>query len=224
MRAPSCKRCSTTSSASCSASAARSSSSSARSSARGTSSSTTCPAPPRPCSPGRSRARSTARPPPGSNARPDLQPTDVTGLLGVRPARACLLVPTRACLHEHPARRRDQPGDAANAERAPRGHGRTADHGRRPAARAAAPVPHPRNGEPARPRGRLPPPRGPARPLLPQGGARLPAAGRGARDRPGAAARASARPARARDRDRRSAVAAACGRGGRTSTRSCSAG
>ena len=191
----------------------RSSSSSARSSARGTFSSTTSPAPPRPCSRGRSPARvdgaTTAR----IQCTPDLQPTDVDGPLGLRPARACLLVPARARLHEHPARRRDQPGDAANAERAPRGDGRAADHGRRPAALAAEPVPHPRDREPARPRGRLPAPRGPARPLLPQGGARLPAAGRGARDRPGATARAPARPARARDRDRRPAVAAACRRG-----------
>ncbi len=43
--------------------------------------------------------------------------------------------------------------------------------------RAAEPISRPRDGEPARSRGRLPAPRGPARPLLPQGRARLSEAG-----------------------------------------------
>ena len=51
--------------------------------------------------------------------------------VGLRPARAGVRVPARAGVHEHPARRRDQPRDAADPERAARGDGGAPDHGGR---------------------------------------------------------------------------------------------
>ena len=78
---------------------------------------------------------------------------------------------------------------------------------------ASLAVPDPRDREPTRPRGRVPAPRGAARPLLPQGLARLPAARRGARDRAGAASRAPARLADSGGHPRPTSASCTRGRG-----------
>ena len=57
---------------------------------------------------------------------PDLQPTDVTGLVGLRPEGARVRVPARPDLRERRPRRRDQPRDAEDAVGAARGDGRAA--------------------------------------------------------------------------------------------------
>ena len=57
--------------------------------------------------------------------------------LGLQPAHARVRVPARPGLREHPARRRDQPGDAEDAVGAARGDGRAPGHGRRRHPRAA---------------------------------------------------------------------------------------
>ena len=59
--------------------------------------------------------------------------------LRLRPEDAGLRVPARADLRERRARRRDQPRDAEDAVRAPRGDGRVPGHGRRRDAGAARP-------------------------------------------------------------------------------------
>ena len=128
-RRPACA-CSTTSSASCSASAPDRARRPARCSAR---------ARPLDDVPGTAKtvlARAIARSSTGATTAriqctPDLQPTDVTGLSVYDQSERAFAFQPGPGLHQHPARRRDQPRDAANAERAARGDGRTADHGRR---------------------------------------------------------------------------------------------
>ena len=138
------------------------------------------PGPARRCSPGRSPGPwpsdepdpGHAGPPPGRRHR--IQP--VRGRLApVRPGPG---------LHEHPARRRDQPGDAADPGGAARGDAGAAglDRGRdAPAARA---VRRPRDAEPDRVRGHLRPPPGAAGPVPRPDPARLPGRGGRALDRP----------------------------------------
>ena len=99
----------------------------------------------------------------------------------LRPEAPRLRVPPRAAVRERRARRRDQPRDAEDPVGAARGDGRAPGDDRRADVRAPAAVPRARDREPDRVRGRLPAPRGPARPLLPEGAARLP--GRGGRAR-----------------------------------------
>ena len=79
---------------------------------------------------GTSRARRTpravhARPPADRRHRP----------LRLQPAGARLRVPARPCVRERRPRRRDQPRDAEDAVRTPRGDGRAAGHDRRRHAR-----------------------------------------------------------------------------------------
>ena len=70
---------------------------------------------------------------------PDLMPSDITGLIGVRPAHRQLRLPPRAGLHQPAARRRDQPGHPEDAGRAARGDAGAPGHrgGPHPPARAA---------------------------------------------------------------------------------------
>ncbi len=96
--------------------------------------------------------------------------------LRLQPARPRLRVPPGARVRERPPRRRDQPRDAEDAVRAPRGDGRAAGDDRRRHARAARAVPRARDREPDRAGGNVPAPRGTARPLLPAHRARLPVA------------------------------------------------
>ena len=102
----------------------------------------------------------------------------------LRPEAARLRVPARPGLRPRPARRRDQPRDAEDAVRAARGDGRGPGHGRRRDAPAARAVHPPRDREPDRARGHLPPARGAARPLLPADVARLSGCRGGATDHP----------------------------------------
>ena len=81
------------------------------------------------------------------------------------------------------AGRRDQPRPGQGAVGDARGDGRGPREHRRPALRRAAAVPGARDAEPDRVRGRLPAPRGPARPVPHEDRRRLPDRGRGARDR-----------------------------------------
>ena len=124
---------------------------------------------------------------------PDLQPTDVTGLSDLQPARPRLRVPAGPGLRERPPRRRDQPRDAEDAVGAARGDGRAAGDDRRRHPRAARAVPRARDREPDRAGGHVPAAGGAARPLLPPHGARLPVGGRRGRDRRAAAERPSTR-------------------------------
>ena len=61
---------------------------------------------------------------------PDLLPSDILGVSVFNPKEQVLRVPRRAGVHEHPARRRDQPRLPAHAVGAARGDGRAAGHGR----------------------------------------------------------------------------------------------
>ena len=86
---------------------------------------------------------------------PDLQPTDVTGLsVYDQRERAFEFQPgpafTNILLVDEINRAMPRTQSALA-----RGDGRAADHGRRRVARPSEPVPRPRHGEPARPRGRL---------------------------------------------------------------------
>ena len=140
---------------------------------RATCSSRTCRERRRRCSRARSRRRSRARRRRAIQCTPDLQPTDVTGPLGLRPAHTRVRVPARADLRQRRPRRRDQPRDAEDAVRAARGDGRAAGDGRRRDAAAPRAVPPARDREPDRARGHVPASRGAARPLLPEDLARL---------------------------------------------------
>ena len=120
----------------------------------------------------------------------------------LRPEAPRLRVPPGAALRQRRPRRRDQPGDAEDAVGAARGDGRAAGDDRRADLRAPAAVPRPRDGEPDRVRRRVPASRGAARPVLPEGAARLPRRGRGARRHPRPAGGAPARPAPAGGRGR----------------------
>ena len=101
----------------------------------------------------------------------------------LRPEAPRLRVPPGAALRQRRPRRRDQPRDAEDTVGAARGDGRAAGDDRRADLRAPAAVPRSRDGEPDRVRRRVPASRGPARPVLPEGAARLPRRGRGARRR-----------------------------------------
>ena len=139
-----------------------------------TCSSRTCPAPPRRCSRARSRARSRAWSTRASSARPDLQPTDVTGLsvydqrtreFEFRPGP----VFANVVLVDEINRAMPKTQSAlleAMAERA--------GHRRRRHAPPARAVPRARDREPARVRGDVPAPGGAARPVLPADDTRLP--------------------------------------------------
>ena len=155
---------------------------------------------------------------------PDLQPTDVTGPLGLRPEDAELRVPRRADLRQRRPRRRDQPGDAEDAVGAARGDGRASGDGRRRDARAAVPVPAPRDREPDRVRGHVPAAGGAARPLLPAHRARLPGARGRAEDPDRPALRASARRSPAGRRPSTRCTSCAQQRSTCTSTTSSTAG
>ena len=134
---------------------------------------------------------------------PDLQPTDVTGMSVFDQKTRDFEFRPGPDLHERPARRRDQPGDAEDAVGAARGDGGGAGDGRRRDARAAEPVLPARDREPDRVRGDVPAARGAARPLPPPNRARLPRRARGAADPGGAALPASARRPAARRHARR---------------------
>ncbi len=92
-------------------------------------------------------------------------------------------VPHRAGagLHEHPARRRDQPRDAEDAERAARGDAGAAGHARRHDVPARRSVLGARHAEPGRAGRRLHAARGAARSLLDDAARRLPERRRGSR-------------------------------------------
>ena len=98
---------------------------------------------------------------------PDLLPTDVTGSSifegGGAPLRR------RPRLHEHPPRRRDQPGDAADAVGAPRGDAGAAGLDRGDDASPPRTVRRPRHPEPDRVRGDVRAAPGPARPISSSG-------------------------------------------------------
>ena len=96
---------------------------------------------------------------------PDLMPSDVTGsaIYDQRSWRAAL--PARADLHEHPARRRDQPRAPEDPGGAAGGDARTPGDQRGRHQGARAPVPRPGHPEPDRVRGDLSAARGAARPL-----------------------------------------------------------
>ena len=83
----------------------------------------------------------------------------------LRPGSARLGLPPGTALQPRVARRRDQPGDAARAVGAPRGHGRRPCHGRRLPARPARAVPRARDPEPVRGRWDVPVDRGRVRPV-----------------------------------------------------------
>ena len=124
------------------------------------------------------------------------------GHVRLRPEDARLRVPSRADLHERPARRRDQPRDAEDAVGAARGDGRgPGDRGRGDDA-APEPVLPARDGQPDRVRRHLPAAGGAARPLPPADRARL---SRRA-SRSGASSRSSATATRSRTCSRSSAL------------------
>ena len=122
--------------------------------------------------------------------------------LDLQPEASRVRVPAGADLRQRRPRRRDQPRDAEDAGRTPRGDGRAAGHDRRADPEAAEPVSPARDGEPDRVRGHVPAARGAARPVLPEDLARLSLARRRAADhrRPARAAPARDAPTR---RDRR---------------------
>ena len=155
---------------------------------------------------------------------PDLQPTDVTGLSIYDAARARVRVPPRAGVHEHPARRRDQPGDAEDPVGAVRGDGGGPGHRRRRDAPPAEAVSRPRHAEPDRAGGDVPAPGGAARPLRDQDDARLPVARRRDRDHRRAARPPPARRRSAGRHDRRPARPPVARSSTSTSTASCSSG
>ena len=97
-------------------------------------------------------------------------------------------VPHRAGpgLHQHPARRRDQPRHAEDAERAARGDAGAAGHARRHDVPARRSVLGARDAEPGRAGRRLHAARGAARSLLDDAARRLSEPGRGSRDAAGA--------------------------------------
>ena len=149
----------------------------------------TCRGRPRPYSRARSRAASTGAAFSRIQCTPGPAADGRHRALGLQPARPRLRVPARAGVRERPPRRRDQPRDAEDAVRAPRGDGGAAGHDRRRHAPAPRAVPRPRHREPDRAGGDVPASRGAARPLLPANGARLPVGGRRGRDRRAAAER-----------------------------------
>ena len=146
------------------------------------------------------------------------------GALRLQPTRPRLRVPAGAGVRERPPRRRDQPRDAEDAVRAPRGHGRAAGDDRRRHARAARAVPRARDREPDRAGGDVPTAGGAARPLLPAHGARVSLRGRRGRDRRAAAERPSAPRAASGAHARRGACAAWRRRGGLHRSRSSAGG
>ena len=123
-------------------------------------------------------ACSCARSPTSSTARstaiqftPDLMPADITGtnILVEEGGAARLPLPARADLRQPRAGRRDQPRHAQDPVRAARGDAGAPGH-RRPQPLPARPaVLRPRDPEPARDGGHLPPARGAARPVPVQG-------------------------------------------------------
>ncbi len=115
---------------------------------------------------------------------PDLLPVDVTGS-SLYEGGSLRFAPGPG-LHEHPPRRRDQPGHAADPGRAARGDAGAAglDRGHDPAAARA--VRRPRDAEPDRVRGHLRPAPGPARPVPRPDPARLSRRGRASARSPGA--------------------------------------
>ena len=113
---------------------------------------------------------------------PDLLPSDVTGSSLFEPTG--LRFVAGPGVHEPPAGRRDQPRDAADAERAARGDAGAPGVGRGRRRTAARPVPRDRDPEPGRVRGHVRAAAGAARPV--------PAARRGRLSRP--AGRAPDRP------------------------------
>ena len=96
---------------------------------------------------------------------PDMLPGDITGSSILDQKRGDVRVPARARLHQHAARRRDQPGDAEDAVGAARGHGRAPGVRRRHHLRPAPAVPRARHPEPGRAGRHVPAARGAARPL-----------------------------------------------------------
>ena len=115
---------------------------------------------------------------------PDLLPADVIGTRIYRGSSGDVRRRARADLRQLPARRRDQPGPGQGAVRAARGDGRAPGHHRRHDPPGPRAVPGDGDAEPDRVRGRLPAPRGPARPVPHEGRPRLPEPPRGDRDRP----------------------------------------
>ena len=129
---------------------------------------------------------------------PDLMPGDLTGSLVFDARDSDFTFRPGPVFTNLAPRRRDQPHAAQDAVGAARGDGGAPGQRRRPAAPPAVPLHGRRDAEPRRVRGHLPPARGPARPLPPQGrpaAARAPRRGAGA-----AAARRRVRPARPRRR------------------------
>ena len=108
----------------------------------------------------RARARHEAHP---VHARPDAGRR--VRVARLRRARRRVRVPRGAGVHEHRARRRDQPHAAEDAVRAAGGDGRAPGLDRRRHPPAARPVPGRRDAEPDRARGHLHAPRGAARPI-----------------------------------------------------------
>ena len=119
-------------------------------------------------------------------------------LAGLRPEGGRVRVPRGAGVHEHPARRRDQPHAAEDPVGAARGDGGAAGLRRRRHPPAAGAVPGRRDHEPDRVRGHLHAARGAARPLPAQARAR-PARARRPRSRC-SPARERLQPARPRRR------------------------
>ena len=100
---------------------------------------------------------------------PDLMPADILGTTMIDESarrRKTFEFRQRADLREHRPRRRGEPRDPQDAERAPRGDAGAPRLGRQADARARGAVRRPRDAEPARDGRDVPAPRGAARSLL----------------------------------------------------------
>ena len=153
---------------------------------------------------------------------PDLMPGDVTGSLVYDAKAGEFEFRAGTGVHQHPARRRDQPHAPEDAVGAARGDGGAPGVGRRRDQEAARALPGRRDHEPDRVRGHLHAARGAARPLPAQARARPARARR--RDRGAAPPRRRLQPARPRRRRRdararRRQARRGAGRGRRASTR-----
>ena len=208
----SCSGCATRSPRRWSASATSSSSCWSRSSPRATSSSKAFPASARRCWCARWRDARAALRARAVHARHDALRHHRPRRPRPAPRASCACV-ARAGLHQHPARRRDQPRAGEDADRAARGDAGVPGHARRPDARAANAVHGARDAEPGRDRRHLSAARGAARPLPVQDRDRLSVDRRRIGDRRArdhAARRGDA--AAARRREARASTATRCSR------------